>query len=463
MKIALVVPDGVGIRNYLYSDVIKALVRQGHELVVWHALSETALKDVERLHNMALVTEKLPPYKESVVEKFLRESISFARLRYNANIVSNDTIMSNWAPSRKRKAHDLFYRLVEMYGKKLRSYDAIVKAEQRYGAAVGRSKYLDRFSDFLERHRPDVVFNTHQRALSAIPAMAAAVKQGIRTVSAIYSWDNLPKARLSARTDAYVVWSAYMKNEMKFFYPEIEESAIAVTGTPQFEFYRQASLRLDRAQFCARIGLDPDRKIICFSGDDVRTSPYDPAYLEDLAEALSRLPDRQRPQILFRRSPADFSGRYDDVLKRYGDVVKVSDPIWNKEKASDGWSLFYPSIEDVSLLVNIAWHCDAVYNVGSTMAHDFAMFDKPAVYIRYDQPHAKGWSVDTIYRFQHFRSMEGLSAVVWVNGKEEIPAVIEKVLGAPDAHAPDRKKWLDVITGRETDASSKIADFLTKD
>ena len=460
MKIVFLFPDGVGIKNYLYSNLTHYLIEEGSELILWHHLNAKLLNEVKRYHNFNLETRKPPGYRETVKEKFLRESASYARLLHNKKITRNETILDNWNPAKKSIKHKIFYGLVECYGKSLKKYDQILNTERRHRNAVRNSKYFSDFLKFLEREKPDILFNTHQRAVAAIPAMEAAKMLGITTVTAIYSWDNLPKARLATRADYYLLWSEYMRRELKTYYPEIPEDRMEVTGTPQFDFYHDRSLWMEREEFCELYGLDPEKKIICFSGDDKRTSPYDPDYLADLAEAVMQMDPAERPQILFRRCPADFSDRYDAVLRQYVELITVADPLWNHD--DDDWSLYYPSFDDVRLLVNIARHCDLVYNVGSTMAHDFAVFDKPACYIRYDQPHTVGWSVETIYRFQHFRSMEGLDAVVWIDGKEEILPKIRQALENPSEVARDRRKWLEIITGGETNVARNIADFLTK-
>ena len=50
-KIVLLFPDGVGIRNYLYSDVFKGMEKQ---LVLFHAFdakTEQAVKDITSIEN----------------------------------------------------------------------------------------------------------------------------------------------------------------------------------------------------------------------------------------------------------------------------------------------------------------------------------------------------------------------------------------------------------------------------
>ena len=79
-KIMLLFPDGVGIRNYLYSDVFKGME---NELVLFHAFdvkTEQAVKKITLIENSI----SIPKYSESLKEKFLRELICLSRLKYNA-------------------------------------------------------------------------------------------------------------------------------------------------------------------------------------------------------------------------------------------------------------------------------------------------------------------------------------------------------------------------------------------
>ena len=99
-KIMLLFPDGVGIRNYLYSDVFKGMEKQ---LVLFHAFdakTEQAVKDITAIQN----TLSIPKYTESLTEKFLRELICLARLKHNAKLVNNPSILTNWDSYREKLA-----------------------------------------------------------------------------------------------------------------------------------------------------------------------------------------------------------------------------------------------------------------------------------------------------------------------------------------------------------------------
>jgi hypothetical protein len=99
-----------------------------------------------------------------------------------------------------------------------------------------------------------------------------------------------------------------------------------------------------------------------------------------------------------------------------------------------------------------------VVNVGSTMAFDFAMFDKPCVFINYDQENktVKNWSVKTIYKFQHFNSMHNKNAVIWLNNKAEIIEKITQTAYNPTA----MQEWKTIVLGDYKGASKKIRKIL---
>ena len=141
---------------------------------------------------------------------------------------------------------------------------------------------------------------------------------------------------------------------------------------------------IDKAVFYKKYNLDPNKKIICFSGDDILTSPDDPSYLRDIANEIIKANLQDKYQILLRRCPVDFSERFEKVVNEYKDLIKEAIPLWHFNSSKE-WSAVYPSVDDVKLLVSTAFYSDVVVNVGSTMAFDFTMFNKPCVFINYDQ------------------------------------------------------------------------------
>lgn len=451
-KILLLFPDGVGIRNYLYSDVFKDV---NEDLVLFHNFDSKTIQVLEGCVPLSAAIS-IPDYKESLKEKFLRELICLFRLYYNMGKVNNPTLLTNWNWSQKTLSKKIFYTIIQNVVPFFTSYSAILKLEKIYQKSIRETPFYEEVKAILNELRPKIVFCSHQRGLKAAPIFAAAMDLKIPTTTVIYSWDNLPKARLALRADSYLVWSDFMKKEMQLYYPEIPSDTIYVTGTPQFEFYQDQQNIIEKDVFFKKYNLDPDKKIICFSGDDIKTSPDDPSYLKDIAEELTQYGLQEQYQILLRRCPVDFSGRFDEVVDKYRTLIKEAPPLWYFNTNME-WNSIYPLIEDVKLLVSTAFYSDIVINVGSTMAFDFAMFNKPCIFINYDQEIKKNseWSVETIYKFQHFKSMVDLEVVGWINQKSEIASKIQQAIEFPQGVGKDKKEWMQRIVKHPFKDSSK--------
>lgn len=446
-QIWVLVPDGTGIKNYLYSRVFK---NPEIAITLLHNFDTETLsilkKEVHFEHDIVL-----PTYKESIKERFLRELIHLSRLKYNANIENNPTILNAWNRNHKSVKLRLFYFLVVFVSYFISNYNTIVKLETKYDKAIKKNSFYHKIAKIFKQESPHHLFCTHQRALKAPTVFAVARDLKISTTTVVYSWDNLPKARLALRADKYLVWSKYMKEEMQQYYPEIPKDKIMVTGTPQFEFYTNPENIIPKTAFYKKYQLDETKKLICFSGDDTRTSPFDPEYLHDLAEAITKEGLASKYMILFRRCPVDVSGRYDWVLKKFPNLIKEAPPLWNYN--ANTWTAVYPTKDDVKLLVSTAYYCDVVVNVGSTMAFDFGMFNKPCIFINYDVKKDSNWSVDTIYRFQHFRNMPTKKAVYWLDSQASISKTISEALNKPRT---DISAWFKIVVNYPESASENI-------
>ena len=454
-KILLLFPDGVGIRNYLYSNVFKDTKE---DLVLFHAFdtnTEHAVKQITKIDKAVAI----PKYNESIKEKFYRELICLTRLKHNAKLVSNPTILTNWKKSHTTLKNKLFYKSIEFCSKLITNYDQILTLEKKYQKTIRKNSFYSEVKSIFTAFNPSQIFCSHQRGLQCATIFAAATDLGIKTTTVIYSWDNLPKARLALQAENYFVWSDYMKAEMQLYYPEILQDKVLVTGTPQFECYEDMNNCIPKEEFYTTYNLDLNKKIICFSGDDSITSPDDPKYLNDLAEELQNSGLDKEYQILFRRCPVDISGRYDAIVDKYQHIIKLGAPLWNFD-ATSSWTTIYPLREDIKLLVSTAFYSDVVVNVGSTMAFDFAMFHKPCIFINYDQEVKcnKEWSVNTIYQFQHFRSMPNKNCVIWWNKKSELSHIIEKDMKSYSSTAATN--WLIKVIGDKKNASKNISNVL---
>jgi hypothetical protein len=418
MKLLLLIPDGVGVRNFIYTDFIDIATNGGHEIVVW---AESDIFNFINTSSVVRIVLSDLPYTDKWAEAF-RQAWQKGMLKYQAKKFNDDTYLKYIQKSRYSKfssrVKDLLSSIFIMGPT---SYKCLKSFKKKYIERATCLPYYRKCLDQLRIIKPDVLFCTHQRAINAIAPLIAARSLKIATACFIYSWDNLPKATMFIEADNYLVWSEHMKRELILYHPEVEEKNIHVTGTPQFTPYFDESLRLSREEFARRYKLNPNNSWICYSGDDIRTSPYDPVYLGHLADAVKRLNNHSQRNIhiIFRRCPTDKSNRFDEILEQHSDLITAIDPLWDSINDDFGWNKIIPRKEDVALLVNTALHSDMVINVGSTMAFDFNIHNKPALFINYNAIDNKHWDIHKIYQFTHFRSMNDLTPVIWVNSKND--------------------------------------------
>jgi len=439
-KILLYISDGVGCRNFVYSSFIDNAINDGFEVVILKNVPFDF--DTKGCKVVAYPSIPLPPMVDIYKSiKIVAELTRFAK-KFN-----NDVYLKYIFKWPSKRLIDKLKNIYKYYClSKANTEEKILDVEKKmYKAALGSDIYYA-ICNILDAEKPDVVMFTNQRSLTNIPVVLACEKFKIPSLTNIFSWDNLPKATKIHKSDYYFVWSSYMKNELIMYYPYIDSDRIKITGTPQFSSYHDSSDILPRNLFLERYSLDPTKRYICFSGDDVVTSPHDDIFLRDLCNEVRKYNSDNNDilRVLFRRCPTDRSSRYDEVLNAQSDILTPIEPLW-KSVSEDNWQSSYPLKEDISLLKNILYHSDLVINFGSTVAIDASFFDTPACYLKY-QPVDSTWNAALAYSFIHFDTAKGLNPVFWINDLSDYKQVFTKVLnGNYKEILNDAKRWSEVV------------------
>lgn len=450
-KIFILLPDGVGLRNFAFTNFHKLGLEKGFDITFWNKtpfdLTEFGIKEI-RIENA-----KAHP-KTNLLK------IAQTQIELSLNIKrANDKVYDSYRfPFSKKDLKALVKNTIANSLILLNNSESGLKRIRKSIAKNERKTklYYDSL-ETLQKEKPALVFCTNQRIMLGVAPLLAAQDLGIPTATFIFSWDNLPKGTKIVETDFYFVWSQHMKNEILYYYPYIKENQVIVTGTPQFETHFTDTVIVSREAFFSEYQLDINKQYICFSGDDITTSPNDPIYLEDLAEAVASLNQKgHNLGIIFRRCPVDFSKRFDAILEKYPDLITSINPKW--EMKSDSWHSILPTKEDLVLQMNTIFHSDFVVNLGSSMVFDFAAFGKPCAFINYDVPNAEfpNWSVKKIYNYIHFRSMPSKNAVFWVNSSNEMENTVQKMLGNEAASVvSNAKQWFEKINQQPADKASE--------
>jgi hypothetical protein len=455
-KIFVLIPDGVGLKNFAYGSFPQIGKDLGYEIIFWNQtskdLSEKGLKQI-----------KLKPKPRAVTDLYKRAKIE-SELDYFTDKF-NDPVYQTYKfpPSETNLKSSIKNSFVRMLVNIHSGEKGVRHLQRRMEEAERKSQYYTQCINILQREQPEFLFCTNQRPVTAIAPMLAARDIGIPTGCFIFSWDNLPKATKVVGADFYFVWSDHMKQELLKYYPHILGEKVIVTGTPQFEVHFDGQKRLEREKFINRFRLESSRKYLCFSGDDITTSPHDEVYLEDTALAVESLNSEGYDiGIIFRRSPVDQSGRYDKVLENYKHIITEIRPDWYK--AGEAWNEILPKEEDLELQTSIISNTFMVINLGSSMVFDYASYKKPCAFINYDPADRKALKdVNTIYGYVHFRSMPNRDAVLWLDQKNEISGMVKKVLEeGVSSHVENAFEWFKRINIQPAEkASERFWNFIS--
>jgi hypothetical protein len=457
--IAVLVPDGVCVRNFILGNFLSELGKVFHPHV-FHMIPDHLLPEYAEPVGEGVEWHPALPYYQRRASLALQYVLEYAHM-YRANTQAMQRALQR--PLRGPLRSRMFVRTSRLLGRAgaaLRCDHAIEKLHCR---SVASRPEVERYREVLRRVRPGVLFCASQRPTTTLPAVLAAKSLGIPTAAFVFSWDHLTtKGRIAAPFDHYLVWSRHMRSELIRYYPQIPRENIHIVGTPQFDPYADPAVLWTREEFCRRAGVDPARKLVCYSGGDLATCPEDPKHLEALMEDIRAGRIQGNPEVLLRPVPVDNGERYAEVCRRYPEVRRLQ-PRWVHADPGN-WTRVMPSAEDVAFLANLTHHVDVNVNLGSTMTLDFGMHDRPVVNVAFDcaKPPVFGMPVwDYYYNYEHLRPIVELGASRIARTREQLADHVNAYLENPALDRDGRRRLVEMQVGvAPGESSRRIVDVL---
>jgi hypothetical protein len=453
--IALLVPDGVGFRNFVFGKFLQKAKSLG-PVHLFHLMEDNRLPPEALAGNDSVNWHKLLPFKERPLPFFLRQTLMTAQHCW-INAPPNLRAVNRpvYGSIRRRAA----LTLARWVGRASASPQRICRVEQVHSFVMSRSPEVAHFRRAFERIRPHIVFSSNQNPLFVIAPVLAAKQLGIPTATFVFSWDNLStKGRIAAPFDHFLVWSDHMKRELRRFYPDVSEERAHVVGAPQFDCYANKELLWSRAQFCRRIGADANRPLICFSGGDAGVSKGDHLHVRVLMELIRSGQVHGRPQVLLRPAPSDEGTRYDSVRADFPELI-YAPPEWMRNKSEHGEFFgLMPSAQDVQLLANLTFHADLNINFASTMTLDFAIRDKPVINVMFEvtEPPLFGSSVWEFVRgYGHYDPVVELGAARFAHTPAQFAEYVNTYLGDGSLDRERRRRFVELEVGVPIGRSSE--------
>jgi hypothetical protein len=459
-KLAVVITDGVGFRNFILSDFLAEAERAFDEVVILSCLPKEVYSGLITTSRII----ELDVFEETFSTWFFRKAKEVAHLQLHKknNFGIQDNLRAN--DTKSKTARGYATRFIFTLTSVLNSEEWIQRFNSRQQKTFKNNTISCGYKTILENEKFDLLFFTHQRPPFIAPLVYQAEQLKIKTASFIFSWDNLAsKGRMAANFDFYLVWSDLMKTELQQFYKSVKKERIQVVGTPQFEPYVLERYKVSKEEFVEKFTLDASLKTICFSCGDIATSKNDELYIETIANAV--LEEKiQNINIIVRTSPAEDPIRFASFVERFP-FIKWNYPKWNlsREGHQEAWSQRIPNVEDVKDLRSLLEFSDLNINMLSTMSLDFIKFDKPVINTVF------GNAVNGLYNDQRFLNYAHIVNVVTSNAtkivknQEELIAAINLYLKEPNLDSQNRKQLLQLQVSKPlVNTGKRIAESLVK-
>lgn len=335
----------------------------------------------------------------------------------------------------------------------------------QYFDAVAQSAYVQNVClPYLRRNRPTLVVSASADGFPDTPWLIAAGLLGIPRVVWIRSWDNITtKCELIPDAELFLVWSDFMEKELRLYFPRYNHRHILRIGTPQFDGHRDHVNIISRQEFCARVGLDPNRPIVLYCTGGTHICQNEHLVIKHVYQAVQELKDLGNPQLLVRLHPYFWATNIDLYKEIPTDLI-----FWPKRE--DAAKRFNSSaaglLEDYRIMLSSFYHQAVNVNIASTVTLDSAVYDRPIICVAYDgsQKLPRSLSVRRFYLdYEHFIQVIKARAVDVVWNRRELKQSLRQALVDPRGRRTERHRLVDLECGIvDGKAGERLAEVLNQ-
>jgi hypothetical protein len=453
-RIVVSIPTALSFRNVVGSGLIAQLARDSKPIVAAPAEGKSAFRSTG-IDDSKLWMLQRPSGSRS--HTLLLESLKqafFNRTRVNTRELLLKFRHRDRRPSLRRDLRQRAHRLLAPLGRFDRGYAWLQKSEEEAFNRLIESS----FKEGLARSGVVAGFSTVIRNESEWLLFRAMQALRIPTLTHILSFDNLTSAGYLPLTqfDKFMVWNERMASELLEYYG-IQADRVVITGTPQFDFHIDPRFRWDSETTRSELGMNEGRRPYLLYCANIRIqTPREPELLSHVVELFRRDRVLREFQWVVRLHPQDDYDRWNSV-RNLG--VIFSKPWVQGRDGASFWGA--PGSRDIALLTNSILHATLVFSIGSTIALDCSVLDKPLVNIGF---HPDKGSLEDLYyhnahRSHHYDVITRSGATPVASNDRELLAFAQEALREPGARSQARVNLKTEMCGPvDGKAAARIAD-----
>jgi hypothetical protein len=278
--------------------------------------------------------------------------------------------------------------------------------------------------DWYERFKPDVLI--HPSVLEGLfinDVVLLGRKKATPTVLIMNSWDNpSTKQAVVGQADWLLVWGPQTKRHA-VTHMKMDPGRVLSFGAAQFEVYR-APPRIDRAEFCRRHSIDPERRIVLYAGSSKGADEFAHLVAIDAAIESGRL---QNVAVVYRPHPWGHGGfKGERLLDHPWKHVRIEDSMrsYLEEVRAGKKTILLADYADTH---DVLSSIDALVSPLSTIILEAALHGKPAMCFLADQQ--PGSSFNLQRKMTHFDEMYANPLIPKVEGDGKLVDGLHELIG----------------------------------
>jgi hypothetical protein len=449
MRIAILLPMVWSVRNVLHGGVLRALAQAGadvHLIVRRSGAGEPGVLNGERdlFADAAGVHPMLEAAQRTPRGKALLDGILTSAFHRRHHISSHD-IYRRWFSRHEGALLRARGACVEMAGRIAVAPPATRALERAVDRLARRGRDLEPIRRQLQQIDPDLIWSTVSVSGWEGPYRMAARDLGLPIATSILSFDNLTSRGPLARDHHYLVWGSRMKGQLLRFYPELRESQVTITGTPQFDFHRQPACTWTRARTLDALGVPPPTsaggRYFLYGASHAVLTPEEPRLVAQLAARMDHRPALAPHTLVVRLHPLDDPARW-QAHAAASPRLRISPPFAHTSAAADGWTV--PSADDHARLTSSLAHADGCLNIASTLSLDAAILDRPVICIDFTrEPESPRDMLYAEYGAEHYAPLVASGGIRLAHTWNELLDLMEDAVTAPGRDRDRRARMVE--------------------
>ena len=253
-------------------------------------------------------------------------------------------------------------------------------------------------TEVFRRVNPDVLLLTPLLYFGSQQAahVRCARRLGIKSVLGVGSWDHLTtKGLIHEIPDRVLVWNEAQKREAIALHG-VPADRVVVTGSQAYDHWFSTKPALDRAGFCRKVGLDPERPMVLYLCSSPFIAPHEVGFVRSWMTAIRRNSDeRLRGVSLLVRPHPQNAAQWENV-----DLAAEFEhaALWPKTGVNPIGGIARSDYFDSM------YHAEAVVGVNTSGMIESGILGKP-VYSVLTEEFAS--TQEGTLHFQHLKNVEG--------------------------------------------------------